>query len=135
MSTQTYRRSVATLLIWLLMVQIACRGWIEKPIVPDTGIAVPDRGVLRVTRTDGAVVSLRDAFIANDTIFGFLATDPLTPAAIARADVKKIEVRGNTTPEGVRIAAKVYWVVLLGLDVALLVLAIMIADANNKLHR
>jgi hypothetical protein len=49
-----HRKSVSILLMSVMMFQIGCRGWIEKPIVPDTGIGIPQRGLLRVTKTDGA---------------------------------------------------------------------------------
>ena len=69
MSTQlSYRKSVSILLMAVLTFQVACRGWIEKPIVPDTGTAIPHRGILRITKTDGAVITLKDAIIVNDSI-------------------------------------------------------------------
>jgi hypothetical protein len=96
----------------VLILQSGCRGWIEKPIVPDTGTAIPRRGTLRVTKSDGAVISLRDSFITNDSIVGFSSDTSRVPTAIARTDVSKIEVRGDTTPRGVRTAGKIYliWV-------------------------
>ena len=128
------RPSVAIILMALLILDVGCRGWIEKPIVPDTGIAIPQRGILRVTKTDGAVITLRDAFITNDSIVGFFSADPLRRAAIARADVTKIEVRGDTTPRGVRIAGKVYLGVVLALGVALVVTVIMYFNACSRLR-
>ncbi len=135
MSMQRYRKGVSVLLIGLVLLQIACRGWIEKPIVPDTGVAIPQRGALRVTKTDGAVISLRDSFITNDSIVGFVSDQPLRRAAIARTDVTKIEVRGDTTPRELRIAGKVYLGVLAGLGLALAVTAIMFGIASSRVHR
>jgi hypothetical protein len=116
----------------VVILQVGCRGWIEKPIVPDTGIAIPQRGTLRVTKTDGAVIILRDSFITNDSIVGFFSDDPLRRAAIARTDATKIEVRGDTTPRGVRIAGKVYLGVLAALGLVLAVTVIMWANASSK---
>jgi hypothetical protein len=92
----------------VLILQSACRGWIEKPIVPDTGIATPRRGTLRVTKSDRAVISISDSFITNDSIVGLLSDPPHQRMAIARTDVTKIELRGDTTPQGLRTAAKIY---------------------------
>jgi hypothetical protein len=129
---QTHRKCVGILLMSVVILQVGCRGWIEKPIVPDTGIAIPQRGTLRVTKTDGAVIILRDSFITNDSIVGFFSDDPLRRAAIARTDATKIEVRGDTTPRGVRIAGKVYLGVLAALGLVLAVTVIMWANASSK---
>jgi len=107
-----HRKSVSVLLISVVIFQVACRGWIEKPIVPDTGIGMPQHGLLRVTKTDGAIITLRDFVVRNDSIVGFFADGPRLRAAVARTDVSKIEVRGDTTPPGVRIAGKAYLGVL-----------------------
>ena len=72
---------------------------------------------------DGTVISVRDSFIMDDSIVGFLSADPLRRAAIARTDVTKIEVRGDTTPRGVRIAGKVYLGVLVAAGLALAIIA------------
>jgi hypothetical protein len=132
---QSHRKSVSILLMSVMILQVACRGWIEKPIVPDTGPAIPQRGTLRVTKTDGAVITLRDSFITNDSIVGFVSADPIRRAAIARTDVTKIELRGDTTPRGVRIAGKVYLGVLAGLGLALAVTAIMFGIASRRANR
>jgi hypothetical protein len=126
MSTQqSYRKSLSILLVSGLILQVGCRGWLEKPIVPDTGIAIPRRGILRVTKADGAVIGLRNSFITDDSIVGFLSDEPIRRAAIARTDVTKIEIRGDTTPKGLRIAGKVYLGVLAALGTALAVETIM----------
>jgi hypothetical protein len=100
----------------VLILESGCRGWIEKSIVPDTGTAIPRRGTLRVTKSDGTVISLRDSFITGDSIVGYLSDTSRAPTAIARTDVTKTEVRGDTTPQGVRTAAKIYliWVEVVG---------------------
>jgi hypothetical protein len=92
----------------VLALQSGCRGWIEKPIVPDTGIAIPRQGLVRVTKSDGTVITLTDSFITNDSIAGLLSAAPHQRIAIARTNVTKIEVRGDTTPEGVRTAGMIY---------------------------
>jgi len=109
-------RSINILLVSVLILQTGCRGWIEKPTVPDTGTAIPRRGTLRVTKSDGTVISLRDSFITLDSIVGFVSDTTRRPMAIARADVTKIEVRGDTTPQGLRTAGKIYliWVEVVG---------------------
>jgi len=116
-----HRKSVSILLMSVMMFQIGCRGWIEKPIVPDTGIGIPQRGLLRVTKTDGAIITLRDFVVRNDSIVGFFSDGPRLRAAVARTDVTKIEVRGDTTPRGVRIAGKAYLGVVMVLMLALAV--------------
>jgi hypothetical protein len=110
------RKSVNILLISLLILQGCWRGWIEKPIVPDTGIAIPRRAALRVTKSDGKVILLSDSFITIDSIVGFVSDTTRQPMAIARTDVTKIEVRGDTTPQGLRTAGKIYliWVEVIG---------------------
>jgi hypothetical protein len=128
---QRIRKIVGGLLIWLVICQVACRGWIEKPIVPDTGIAIPQRGTLRVTKTDGAVIILTEFFVGNDSIVGFPSAGPRARAAVARDDVAKIEVRGDTTPRGVRIAGKVYLGVVLGLMAAVAVTGVMWGIASS----
>ena len=115
------RSSVGCILMALLIVNVGCRGWIEKPIVPDTGIGMPQRGLLRVTKADGAIITLRDAVVRNDSIVGFSSDGTGLRAAVARTDVTKIEVRGDTTPRGVRIAGKVYLGVLTALMLAMAV--------------
>jgi len=102
------RKSINILLASVLILQSGCRGWIEKPIVPDTGIEIPRRGLLRVTKSDGTVITLSDSFITNDSIAGLLSPAPHQRMAIARTNVTKIELRGDTTPAGVRTAGKIY---------------------------
>jgi hypothetical protein len=102
------RKSINILLVSVLILESGCRGWIEKPIVPDTGTAIPRREALRVTKSDGKVIFLGDSFITSDSIVGFLAAIPYRRTAIALADVTKIQRRIDTTPKGVRIAEKVY---------------------------
>ena len=117
MSFQSRRRkSVIILLMSVLILESSCRGWIEKPIVPDTGTVIPRRGTLRVTKSDRTVIFLSDSFITNDSIVGFLSDTSRAPTAIARTDVAKIDVRGDTTPQGVRTAGKIYliWVEVVG---------------------
>src|SRR6266550_3339656 len=114
MSVQSGRRkSVHIVLMSVLILQSGCRGWIEKPIVPDTGIAIPRRAALRVTKSDGKVIFLSDSFITSDSIVGLAAAIPHRRTAIARADVAKIQRRIDTTPRGVRIAGKIYVGVLI----------------------
>jgi len=110
------RKTITMLLMTLVIFQGSCRGWIEKPIVPDTGTAIPRRGTLRVTKSDGTMFTLRDSFITNDSIFGLSSETSRVQTAIARTDVSKIEVRGDTTPRGVRAAGKIYliWVECVG---------------------
>ena len=113
MSIQSHRRkSINILLMSVLILQSGCRGWIEKPIVPDTGTAIPRRGALRVTKSDGTVISLSDSFITNDSVVGFSPDAARARMAIARTDVSKIEVRGDATPHGVRTAGKIYLIYL-----------------------
>lgn len=117
MVVQSHRRkSINILLISVLILQSGCRGWIQKPIVPDTGTAIPRRGTLRVTKSDGTVISLTDSFITNDSIVGFASDTSSAPTAIARTDVTKIEKRGDTIPQGVLTAGKIYliWVEVVG---------------------
>jgi hypothetical protein len=131
----SYQKSVSILLMSVLILQVGCRGWIEKSIVPDTGMAIPQRGILRVTKTDGAVITLRDSFITTDSIVGFFADEPLRRAAVARTDVTKIELRGDTTPRTIRVAGKAYVGVVLGLIVAVMVTGIMLGVATNRAYR
>ena len=127
-----HRKSVSILLMSVMMLQVGCRGWIEKPIVPDTGIGMPQRGLLRVTKTDGTIITLRDFVVRNDSIVGFFAAGPRLRAAVARTDVTKIEVRGDTTPRGVRIAGKAYVWVLIVAGVALAVAGVMYGNAASR---
>jgi hypothetical protein len=121
-----WQKLVRILMIADLILQLGCRGWIEKPIVPDTGIAIPERGILRVTKTDGAVIILRDSFITDDSIAGFPSGEPRLRTAIARTNVATIEVRGDTTPRGVRVAGQAYAWVLLGGAVAFAIVGTLI---------
>src|ERR1700704_833925 len=103
MSVQSRRRKgVNILLLSGLLLQSGCRGWTEKPIVPDTGTAILRRETLRVTKFYGTVITLSDSFITNDSIAGLLPAVPHQRMAIARADVMKIQRRVDTTPRGVR---------------------------------
>ena len=101
------RSSVGCILMVLLIMNVGCRGWIEKPIVPDTGIGMPQHGLLRVTKKDGAIITLRDFMVRDDSIVGFFSDGPRLRAAVARTDVTKIQVRG-ATPRGVRIGKIIY---------------------------
>jgi len=130
-----HRKSVSILLMSVMAFQIGCHGWIQKPIVPDTGVAIPQRGNLRVTKSDGAVITLQDSFITNDSIVGFFSAEPLRRTAIARADVTKIEVRGDTTPQGVRTAGKIYLGVVFALGLVLAVTVILWIHAGSKVVR
>ena len=84
--------------------------------MPDTGTVVPRRGALRVTKADGTVISLSDSFITHDSITGFLSDTSFARTAIARSDVTKVELRGDTTPQGLRTAGKIYlmWMEVVG---------------------
>ena len=130
-----HRKSISILLMLVTVCQVGCRGWIQKPIVADTGVAIPQRGTLRVTKSDRAVISLKDSFITDDSIVGFLSSDPLRRASVARADVTKIEVRGNTTPQGVRTAGKVYLGVVIVLGLVLAVTVIQWLNASSNIPR
>jgi hypothetical protein len=127
-------KSVSILLMSLLILQGACRGYVERPIVPDTGLTVPQRGILRVTKTDGVVITLNDSFITSDSIVGFLADAPLRRATLARTDVAKVELRSDTTPRAVRVAGKAYMGVVLGLILAVMVTGIMLGVASERAH-
>ena len=81
------------------------------------------------------MISLKDSFITDDSIVGFLSSDPLRRAAVARADVTKIEVRGNTTPQGVRTAGKVYLGVVIVLGLVLAVTVIQWLNASSNIPR
>ena len=129
-----YRKSLSLFLMAFLIIQAGCRGWIEKPMVPDTGTAIPPRGLLRVTTNNGAVITLSDSFITSDSIVGFSSDEPPRRAAVARADVTKIELRGDTTPRAARIAGKAYVGVVLGLIVAVAVTGIMFGIASTRAH-
>src|ERR1700730_13346029 len=108
-----HRSSVGCILIALLIVNVGCRGWIEKPIVPDTGRVMPQRGLLRVTMTDGATITLRDVVVSSDSIVGFYADAPTMREAVARTDVMKIELRVDTTPRWARFSLVYETVVLI----------------------
>ena len=126
------RKSVNILLLSGLLLQSGCRGWLEKPIVPDTGIAIPRREALRVTKSDGTVIFLTDSFITSDSIVGLLAAIPYRRTAIARADVTNIQGRVDTTPRGVRIAGKIYLGVVLIAVIAVLVTGVMYGIAVSS---
>ncbi len=127
-------RLVSILLMLSLMLEFGCRGWIEKPIAPDSGTGVPQVGRIRITRRDGTKVTLREHTLRNDSLVGFLDREHRVRAAVARTDVSKIETRGDTTPRGVRIAGKVYLGVLTVLGLALAITGIMYGNAARKSH-
>src|SRR5258707_632412 len=113
MSSQSLRRkSITILLLSGLLLQSGCRAWIETPIVPDTGNAVPRPEAVRVTKSDGTVIFLSDSFITSDSIVSLLSDTSRVRTAIARTDVAKIEVRGDTTFTRVRTAGKIYLIYL-----------------------
>jgi hypothetical protein len=116
----------------VLILASGCRAWVEKPIVPDTGIAIPRRAALRVTKSDGKVIFLSDSFITSDSIIGLLASIPHRRTAIAQADVTKIQRRIDTTPRGVRIAEKIYLGVVLITGTVFVVTALMYAIAVSR---
>jgi len=126
------RKTINILFLSVLVLESGCRGWIEKPIVPDTGIAIPRRAALRVTKSDGKVIFLSDSFITSDSIIGLLSAIPHRRTAIARADVTKIEGRVDTTPRGVRIAGKIYLGVVGVAAAALIVTALMYGIASSR---
>jgi len=70
--------------------------------------------------------------VRNDSIVGFLSAGPRLRAAVARTDVTKIEMRGDTTPRGVRIAGKVYLGVLAVAAVALGVAVVRYGNAARR---
>ena len=126
------RTSITILLMSVLILESGCRGWIEKPIVPDSGIAIPRREALRVTKSDGKVIFLSDSFITSDSIIGLLSAIPHRRTAIALADVKKIQKRVDNTPRGVRIAGKIYLGVVGVAEAALIVTALMYGIASSR---
>jgi len=132
------RKAINILCLSVLILESGCRGWIEKPIVPDTGTAIPRRGeALRVTKSDGMVIFLSDSFITSDSIVGLLSAIPHRRTAIALADVKKIQKRVDNTPHGVRVAGKIlnvyFRVVTVASTAAFLILAI--AYYGSDAHR
>jgi hypothetical protein len=126
------RNTINILFLSVLTLESGCRGWIEKPIVPDTGTAIPRRAALRVTKSDGKVILLSDSFITSDSIIGLLSAIPHRRTAIARADVAKIQRRVDTTPRGVRIAGKIYLGVVGVAEAALIVTALMYGIDSSR---
>lgn len=126
------RKSVNAFLMSVLILQGCWRGWIEKPIVPDTGIAIPWREALRVTKSDGKVIFLSDSFITSDSIIGLLSAIPYRRTAIPLADVTKIQRRVDTTPRGVRIAEKIYLGAVVITEAGLIVTALMLSIAVSR---
>ena len=116
-----FRPSVGILLMALVILQLGCRAWIEKPIVPDTGTAVPRGDLLRVMTTHSITITLRDAVVRSDSIVGFYPAAPTVREAIARTDVTKIELGVDTTPRWVRLAVVYETVVIIAGGVALAV--------------
>jgi hypothetical protein len=94
-----------------MLFQVGCRGWVEKPIVPDTGVGMAHPGVVRVTTRDSSIVTLKDFIVRHDSIVGFSSEGLRSRTGVARTDVIKIEMRGDTTPRPLRVAGNAYaWV-------------------------
>ncbi len=123
---QTFRKIVSVLLVSVVIVYAACGRRIEESEAPDAGTRMPQRGLLRVTKLDGATITLRDFVVRNDSIVGFFATGASVRTAVARTDVSKLEVSRDTMPRGVRIAGEAYKGVMLAAAVCFAVIGTLI---------
>lgn len=83
----------------------ACYVW--QPAVLDSTHQFLN-GTARLTSTDGGVVVLRGPRVVGDSIVG-TATRTVTPVAVARSDVRRVEVRrlsrGRTAAAGAVVMA------------------------------
>jgi hypothetical protein len=103
-------RATATLFS-VVFLQVGCRGWVEKPVVPDTGVGMAHPGVVRVTTSDSSIVTLKDFIVRHDSIVGFSSDGLRSRIGVARTDVTKIEMRGDITPRPIRVVGNAYvWV-------------------------
>ena len=102
MKKRTQQRFIAALLLVLLT---ACHTWQPITVSPQGWTPEEQPSSVRVTRTSGEVLTIRDPIVRNGSILGY--TDAGVAAA-ALADVRLIEVRhfsvGKTVGLGVLLA-------------------------------
>ena len=116
------RSKIGCALLSLLAFQVGCRVWIEKPLQPDSTIGVGRHRIVRVITNDDDTVAIQAVTFTNDSIVG-LDSRSDRRVAIARQDVRVVEVGMDGTPRWVRIGWKIYLGVLFGLFVAMAVAA------------
>ena len=100
MGTPLARRVIAALLLVLLT---ACHSWQPITASPQGWTPEEQPSSVRVTRTNGEVVTVRDPTISNGSVLGY--TDAGVAATAALGDVRLLEVRnfsiGKTVGLGV----------------------------------
>ncbi len=69
----------------------ACTSW-QRQSVPVAADAPLQSREARITRSDGAVYTLRGAYVEGDSLVGFTAADS-TRVAIATAEIRAVETR------------------------------------------
>lgn len=92
MRTAFRRTSVPVLL--LALPTSGCYHWGGAP-APGPGGAQRVPNPVRITRADGSIVILHDAFVSNDSIVGYFGDSPdrRQRAAVAVAQVRRVEGR------------------------------------------
>lgn len=71
----------------------ACTTWARQSAPPAQVVASHPDALVRVTRTDHSVVTVRDAKVVGDTLVGTTNDDAHLPVAIPVADVEAVDTR------------------------------------------
>jgi len=104
-----------------LVVASACTTWSRQSAPPAQVVAGHPHALVRVTRADHSVVTVRDARVANDTLVGTTNDDAHIPVAIAVGDIESIDTRAvsGARTAGLGVGALVGIIAVTGIAAAL----------------
>lgn len=121
---------------WLLPVLAAtlalpaCTTWARQSAPPAQVIASHPDALIRVTRTDHSVVTVRGATVVGDTLVGTTNDDARLRVAIPVADIETVDTR---TVSGARTAGLGAGVLVAAIAVVGVAAALAIASLGGEL--
>lgn len=86
-------RWLRSLALVTLAFSAACTTWSRQSEPPAQVVASHLGALVRVTRTDHSVVTVRDAHVVGDTLFGATNDDARLAVAMAIGDIESIDTR------------------------------------------
>ena len=105
---QPTRRLVAAL---LLLATTGCQTWVPSTMSPSNLVTSEAPSSVRVTRTDGDVLTIREPVIRNDSIVS-AAEDQIEPVGVPTRDATSVEVRRLNPGKSLLLAAGVVAIAL-----------------------
>ena len=87
------RRTLCSFVLATLVIASACTTWSRQSEPPAQVVAAHPGALVRVTRTDHSVVTVRDAHVVGDTLVGTTNDDARVPVALAVSYIESIDTR------------------------------------------